>query len=82
MAHKGSRTMADALMLVGGGVVGAGLGLLFAPYAGSKSRKKMLRFGKTISSKSDRMMRNATDTMSGFADTVSGKANRFAHWWH
>jgi gas vesicle protein len=74
--------MADALMLVGGGVVGAGLGLLFAPYAGSKSRKKMARFGKSISSKSDRMMHNVTDTMSGFTDTVSGKASRLAHWGH
>ena len=75
MARK---TMADALMLVGGGVVGAGLALLFAPYTGAKSRKKLARFGRTMSDKSDRMMRDMTD----FADTMGGKANKVLHMWH
>lgn len=78
MAHKVGNTMADALMLVGGGVVGAGLALLFAPYSGTKSRKKLARFGKTVSNKSDRMMRDITD----FADTMGGKANKVLHMWH
>ena len=75
MARK---TMADALMLVGGGGVGAGLALLFAPYTGAKSRKKLARFGRTMSDKSDRMMRDMTD----FADTMGGKANKVLHMWH
>lgn len=82
MAHKVSRTMADALMLVGGGVVGAGLGMLFAPYAGSKSRKKMARFGKSMGNKSDRIFHDLSETVSDFADTMGGKANRVARWWH
>jgi gas vesicle protein len=77
MAHKVSRTMADALMLVGGGVVGAGLGLLFAPHSGAKSRKKMMRFGRYMGDKSEKMMRDLTD----FADTMGGKANKVLHRW-
>ena len=78
MAFRGSNTMTDALMLVGGGVLGAGLALLFAPYSGAKSRKKIRRFGRTVGNKSDRMMRN----ISGFADTVGGRASKVANLWH
>lgn len=77
MAHKGSNTMADALMLVGGGVVGAGLALLFAPYAGTKSRKKIARFGRSMSNKSEKAMRNVTD----FAETMGAKAGGILHKW-
>ncbi len=73
------RLMTDVMMLVGGGVVGAGLGLMFAPHSGAKSRKKMVRMGKMMSNKSDRMMRDLSDRVSDLADTMqgmSGKATR------
>jgi gas vesicle protein len=73
------RLMTDVMMLVGGGVVGAGLGLMFAPYSGAKSRKKMARMGKMMSNKSDRMMRDLSGKMSDLADTMesmSGKATK------
>jgi len=82
MASKMKRSMTDIMMLVGGGVVGAGLGLLFAPYSGAKSRRKMARMGKTVTNKSDKLMRGFSDTMSDFSgmvDTVSGKASKMLH---
>jgi len=82
MASKVKRSMTDIMMLVGGGVVGAGLGLLFAPYSGAKSRRKMARMGKTVTNKSDKLMRGFSDTMSDFSgmvDTVSGKASKMLH---
>jgi gas vesicle protein len=78
MAHRGSNAMTDALMLVGGGVLGAGLALLFAPYSGEKSRKKIKRFGRTIGNKSDRVVRSISD----FADTMGGRASKVANMWH
>ena len=51
MAHKVSNSVA---ILVGGSVVGASLALLFAPFSGTKSRKKLADFGKAIRGKSDR----------------------------
>jgi len=70
------RTMADVMMLVGGGVIGAGLGLLFAPYTGAKSRKKMARMGRTMSNKSDKMMRELSGRMSDLADTMGAMGER------
>ena len=78
MAYRGGKAMTETLMLVGGGILGAGLALLFAPYSGEKSRKKMMRFGKTVSNRSDKMMRSISD----FADTVGGRASKVAHMWH
>lgn len=72
MAHKVGNTMADALMLVGGGVVGAGLALLFAPYSGTKSRKKIARLGRSMSSKSERAIRNFTDGVSAIGAKAGG----------
>ncbi|GFO63218.1 hypothetical protein M1B72_17560 [Geomonas paludis] len=82
MAERMKRQMTGLMMLVGGGVLGAGLGLLFAPCAGEKSRKKMMRMGKTIGNKSDRMMRDLSDRMddiAGMMSSMSGKAGKFMH---
>ena len=76
------KTITDVAMLVGGGVIGAGLGLLFAPYSGAKSRKKMARVGRTMSNKSDRLMRDLSERVSDLADTMgtmSGRATKMLH---
>jgi len=76
------KTITDVAMLVGGGVIGAGLGLLFAPYSGAKSRKKMARVGRTMSNRSDKVMRDLSGRMSDLADTMgtmSGKATKMLH---
>ena len=75
-------TITDVAMLVGGGVIGAGLGLLFAPYSGAKSRKKMARVGRTMSNRSDKVMRDLSGRMSDLADTMgtmSGRATKMLH---
>lgn len=76
------KTMTDVAMLVGGGVIGAGLGLLFAPYSGAKSRKKMARVGRTMSNRSDKALRDLSGRMSDLADTMgtmSGRATKMLH---
>ena len=72
MARKFNNTMSDALMLFGGGVVGAGLALLLAPQSGKKSRKEITRFGRTVGRQGDKVIRNISESMSDFADRVGG----------
>jgi gas vesicle protein len=71
MTHK-------TMMLLGGTVLGAGLALLYAPQSGVKSRKEMRKFGKRMSNRSDRMLRNLAD----ISEMVSGSANKMARMWH
>lgn len=80
MAHKASNSL-SALLLFGGGLLGAGLALMYAPCSGEKSRKKMMRFGKSVSKRSDKYMRNFNDTFSDFADMMSnmGRKSSFLH---
>lgn len=82
MTGKMKRSMTDVMMLVGGGVIGAGLGLLFAPYSGEKSRKKMMRVGKTMSSRSDRMRRDLSERMSDLAETMGAMSDRATKMMH
>ena len=72
MARKINTTMTDALMLVGGGVVGAGLALLLAPQSGKKSRKEITRFSRTVGRQGDKVIRNISENMSDFAERVGG----------
>ena len=81
MTKKVSNKVVDAMMLVGGIVVGAGLALLFAPQSGATCRRDIVRFGKTVGKKSDRLMRNINDGVAGFAGTVSGKSAAILHRW-
>ena len=79
MARKINNTMTDALMLVGGGVVGAGLALLLAPQSGKKSRKEMARFSRSMGKKGDKVIRSFTNNMSEFSEKVGGMTLSMLH---
>lgn len=73
MARLASSIMTDALMLVGGGVVGAGVALLFAPHSGRRTRREIARMGKTMSMKGDVAVRDVIRKANGLADAVGDK---------
>jgi gas vesicle protein len=79
MARKINTTMTDALMLVGGGVVGVGLALLLAPQSGKKSRRDITRFSRSVSKQGDKVVRNISESMSEFADRVGGMTANMMH---
>lgn len=73
MARLTSSIMTDALMLVGGGVVGAGVALLFAPHSGRRTRREITRMGKSIGMKGEGAVRDVFRKANGLADTVGDK---------
>lgn len=76
MAQKFGNAMVDTILLVGGGVVGAGLALLFAPQSGKKSRVKIARFGKTVSRRGEKALRGFADDINDLAGSMGTMGNR------
>ncbi|GFO62074.1 hypothetical protein GMST_43990 [Geomonas silvestris] len=79
MARMFNNTMSDALFLVGGGIVGAGMALLLAPQSGKKSRKELARFGRDVSKQGDKMFRSVSDNVCNIAERVNGMTGNFLH---
>jgi gas vesicle protein len=79
MARKLDNVMTDALFLVGGGIVGAGMALLLAPQSGKKSRKEITRFSRSMGKQSDKVIRNISESMSDFAERVGGMTEGMLH---
>jgi gas vesicle protein len=79
MTRKHNHTMTDALMFFGGGVVGAGMALWFAPQPGTKTRAEIAHFGKIVGDRSERAVHDFTDKMASIADTVGEKAVGILH---
>jgi len=59
-----------ALLLVAGGILGAGIALLYAPQSGAKTRKDLTRYGK----KARRKAVEAMETVEDFSEHVTEMA--------
>lgn len=59
-----------ALMLVAGGILGAGIALLYAPQSGEKTRKELSRYGK----KARKRTQEAVDAVEDFGEQVTDMA--------
>ncbi|GFO69108.1 general stress protein [Geomonas limicola] len=68
--EESSSAMVGALMLVVGGLIGAGVALLYAPQSGDKTRKDVARMAK----KARRKTQNAMDAVEDFTEQVTDMA--------
>jgi gas vesicle protein len=64
MSEDNNTRVAGALMLIAGGIVGAGLALLFAPQSGKATRKDIARYAR-------KTKRRAEDVVEEFSSCVS-----------
>ncbi len=71
-ANHGRMRMAGSILA--GGILGAGLALLFAPQSGKRTRRDLRHFGKMVLNKSEAIgmdLRNSVEhVMDGLADKV------------
>ena len=74
MAENNNSATVGALMLVAGGIIGAGLALLFAPQSGDRTRKDIVRYSRKVRRKAEGVVEDFADTVSEMVDTVSEKA--------
>lgn len=74
MAGNNNTATVGALMLVAGGIIGAGIALLFAPQSGDRTRKDIVRYSKKVRRKAEGVVDDFAHTVSDMVDTVSEKA--------
>lgn len=67
MSEQGKQAAKVAAMIAGGAVIGAGLGLLFAPKPGVETRRDISRYAKKAQVQATRWGRNI---QSGVQDVV------------
>lgn len=67
MSDQGRRAARVAALVAGGAVLGAGIGLLFAPQTGAETRRDVARYAKKAQLKATRLGRTIK---SGVAEAV------------
>jgi len=70
MSDRDNNAVVGALMLLAGGIIGAGIALMYAPQSGEKTRKEMGRYAK----KARRKGQEAAEAVEDFSEQVADMA--------
>jgi len=75
MEIKDNKIAAAALLLVGGGIIGAGIALLFAPQSGERTRRDISRYAKRVKRQADDVVEDLSVSISDMVDTIGEKTD-------
>jgi gas vesicle protein len=74
MSDRNTACKVGALMLVAGGIIGAGVALLFAPQSGKATRKDISRYARKARRRAEEVVDDFSGSVSKLVDTVGDKA--------
>jgi len=75
MADRSSNATVGALMLVAGGIIGAGIALLFAPQSGKRTRRQIARYARSVRNEAEEMAREAAHSVTELTENLSEKTS-------
>jgi len=75
MEDRDKKVAAAALLILAGGIVGAGLALLFAPQSGQRTRKDLLRYAKKTKHRAGEAVDDLSDNICDLVDTIGDKTD-------
>ena len=75
MEDKDKKIAAAALLIFAGGVIGAGMALLFAPQSGSRTRKDIYRYSKRTRNRAEEVVDDLAANVSDLVDTIGEKTD-------
>lgn len=78
MNENQKATTVGAIMLVAGGLIGAGLGLLFAPQTGKKTRRQLGRYGRKVRTEAEAMVRDSADAVRDAMENLAERTGDLA----
>lgn len=76
MSEQGKQVAKVAAMIAGGAVVGAGIGLLFAPQTGAETRRDISRYAKKAQVQATRWGRAVQSGVKEVAERSRGMVQR------
>jgi gas vesicle protein len=74
MSDRNTTIKVGGLMLIAGGVIGAGLSLLFAPQSGKATRKDISRYARKARRKTEDIVDDFSHNVSKMVETVGENA--------
>jgi gas vesicle protein len=74
-----NNVMAGALLLLAGGLLGAGVALLFAPQSGKKTRRDIVRYSRKAQRKAADAVDEFSASIADMVETVGEKAEDLLH---
>jgi len=75
MEDRDKKITAAALLVFAGGVIGAGLALLFAPQSGSRTRKDIVRYSTKARNRADEVVDDLAANVSNLVETIGEKTD-------
>lgn len=70
-----NKAAVGAVLLVAGGIIGAGLALLFAPQAGEKTRRQISLCARKVRNQAEEQFRDAADTVTKAVEELAEKTS-------
>lgn len=75
MENNDNKLAAAALMLVAGGIIGAGIALLYAPQSGVRTRRDLTRTARKVRTRADETVEDLTVNITDLVDTIGDKTD-------
>jgi gas vesicle protein len=75
MEDRDQKIAVAALLILAGGIVGAGVALIFAPQSGQRTRKDIVRYARKTKNRADEAVDDLSATVSDLVDTIGDKTD-------
>ena len=75
MDDKNKTVTAAALLILAGGIVGAGVALLFAPQSGQRTRKDIAKYAKKTKNRAGEAVDDISSNISNLVETLGDKTD-------
>ena len=75
MEDRDKKVAVAAMLILAGGIVGAGVALLFAPQSGQRTRKDIVRYARKTKNRADEAVDDLSANISDLVDSIGDKAD-------
>jgi gas vesicle protein len=75
MCDKDKKVAVAAMLMVAGGIVGAGIALLLAPQSGQRTRRNILRSAKKVKSRAEEAVDDLSVNINDLVETIGDKTD-------